>query len=237
MGDLRGITALVTGASSGIGLAAAEAMVQAGAWVGMVARTQTVLAEEAERVGGHAIAMDIASPPAVHRITEYLAELIGGVPDVIVNSAGAFSMAPFAETDPADFDRQVDANLRGPFLVTRAFLPGMLERGSGHIVNVGSIAGRLAMSGNAAYSATKYGLRGMHEVLAAELSGTGVRATLVEPAATDTRLWDPVDPDTRSDLPSRSQMLRAKDVARAILYVVAQPAEVEISHLAIRSIE
>ncbi|HUE95696.1 MAG TPA: SDR family oxidoreductase, partial [Longimicrobiaceae bacterium] len=153
----------------------------------------------------------------------------------IVNSAGAFTLAPFTETDPHDFDAQLGANLRGPFLVTRAFLPAMLERGSGHIVNIGSIAGRLAMPGNAAYSASKFGLRGLHEVLAAELRGTGVRATLIEPAATDTPLWDAVNPDARDDLPSRSQMLGPDDVARAILFALEQPGSVEVSHLAVQA--
>ena len=110
----------------------------------------------------------------------------------------------------------------------------MLERGSGHIVNVGSVAGRLAIPGNGAYSASKFGLRGLHAVLAQELRGTGVRCTLVEPAATDTALWDALNPDARSDLPRRGEMLRPEDVARAVLFAVTQPRGVELSHLAIR---
>jgi NADP-dependent 3-hydroxy acid dehydrogenase YdfG len=111
----------------------------------------------------------------------------------------------------------------------------MLARGSGHVVNVSSIAGRLAFPGNAAYSASKFGLRGMHEVLAAELRGTGVRATLIEPAATDTPLWDALQPDDRPDLPSRTSMLNVEDVARAIVYAVEQPAGIEVSLLALQS--
>jgi len=233
--ELKGKTALVTGASRGIGLAVARALVEAGAWVGMVARTHDELARVAEEVGGHAIPTDVTSPAAVHRLAGYLTELLGDVPDVLVNSAGAFSLAPLAETDPDDFERQVAVNLRGPFLTIRAFLPPMLARGSGHVVNLGSVAGRTAFPGNAAYGASKFGLRGMHEVLAQEIRGTGVRATLVEPAATDTPLWDPLDPDARDDLPSRGRMLSPGDVARVVLFAVSQPAGVELPVVSVQS--
>ena len=111
----------------------------------------------------------------------------------------------------------------------------MLERGSGHVVSIGSVAGRVAFPGNGAYGASKFGLRGLHAVLAEEVGGTGVRATLIEPAATDTPLWDPLDPDARGDLPSRAAMLRPEDVARAVVYALAQPAGVEVSTLALRA--
>lgn len=229
-------TALVTGASRGIGLAVAHALSEAGMWVGMVARSEDVLAAATAEARGHAFLADVASPNSVDDLADRVRAAIGRAPDVLVNSAGAFALVGFTETTTEEFDRQLAVNLRGPFLVTRAFLPEMIERGSGHVVNVGSIAGRVALPGNAGYSASKYGLRGMHEVLVAELQGTGVRTTLVEPAATDTPLWDPLDPDSRSDLPSRSQMMSAGDVARAIAYAVQQPPGLEISILALRSI-
>jgi NAD(P)-dependent dehydrogenase (short-subunit alcohol dehydrogenase family) len=235
LGELKGKTALVTGASQGIGLAVARALADAGAWVGMVARTERDLAQAAELVGGHAIPADISEAADVHRIGAYLHELLGGAPDLLVNAAGSFVLAPFAETDPMAFDRQVGANLRGPYLLTRAFLPEMLERGDGHIINIGSVAGRVALPGNSAYAASKFGLRGMHEVLSEEVRGTGVCATLIEPAATDTPLWDPYDPDSRPDLPSRSGMLRPEDVARAVVFVAAQPRGVEIHLLSLRA--
>lgn len=232
---LRGRTALVTGASRGIGRAVANALAAAGAWVGLVARGEADLAAAAAECGGLALPADVSSPQDVHGLTAYLLELLGDAPDLLVNAAGVFSLAPFAETDPAEFDRHLAVNLRGPFLTTRALLPLMLARRSGHVINIGSVAGREAFPGNAAYGASKFGMRGMHEVLAAEVRGTGVRASLVEPAATDTPLWDPVDPDGRDDLPSRSQMLRAEDVARAVLFAAAQPAGVEIPLLVVRS--
>jgi NAD(P)-dependent dehydrogenase (short-subunit alcohol dehydrogenase family) len=232
---LRGRTALVTGASRGIGLAVARDLARAGAWVGMVARTERELARAAGEVGGHSIPADVTSAGAVHGLVGYVTELLGDTPDILVNAAGTFALAPIARTDPDTFERQIAVNLCGPFLLMRALLPLMLARRSGHIVNIGSVAGRVAFPENGAYSASKFGLRGLHEVLVQETRGTGVRATLVEPGATDTALWDPVDPDGRDDLPSRAQMLSPDDVARAVVFAATQPAGVEIPVIAVQS--
>lgn len=232
---LHGRIALVTGASRGIGLAVARQCAEAGARVGMVARTEAVLRAAAEAVGGHAIPADIASPAGVQHLAAAVTDRWGRVPDLLINCAGVFSLAPLADTEPAEFERHLAVNLRGPFLLMRAFLAGMLSRGTGHIINVGSVAGRLALPGNAGYGASKFGLRGLHEVLAEEVRGTGVRATLIEPSATDTPLWDGLDPDNRTDLPSRAQMLRPEDVARTVLFAATQPLNVEISLLAVRA--
>jgi len=232
--SLEGRTALVTGASSGIGRATSAMLVSAGAWVGMIARRPEMLAEAALEAGGHAISADISQPTGVHHLTEYVSDHLDGASvDIVINAAGAFSLAPIAETDPAEFEAQIAANLTGSFLVMRAFLPPMLAAGRGFIVNIGSIAGRTALPGNGAYGASKFGLRGLHDVLLQEIAGTGVRATLVEPAATDTPLWDPLDPDSRPDLPSRSSMLRPEDVADAVLWSVTRPQHVQIPHLAV----
>jgi NADP-dependent 3-hydroxy acid dehydrogenase YdfG len=144
-----------------------------------------------------------------------------------------FAIASAAEETVAAFDAAVAVNLRAPFLVNRAVLPSMLQRGSGLIVNIGSVAGRKALRGNTAYSASKFGLRGYHAVLLEELRGTGVRATLLEPSATDTPLWDPLDPDSNPELPSRSAMLAAEDVAAAVMFLATRPETVRIPLLQI----
>ena len=142
-------------------------------------------------------------------------------------------MEACASESVSSFDAHVSINLRAPFLVTRAVLPGMLARGSGLIVNVGSVAGRKAFPGNGAYAASKFGLRGFHEVLLEELRGTGVRASLIEPAATDTALWDDLDPDSDPNLPDRADMMTPQQVADAIMFVALRPEGVSVPHLAL----
>jgi NADP-dependent 3-hydroxy acid dehydrogenase YdfG len=234
-GQLSGVTALVTGASRGIGMEIARQLAGSGARVAMAARGESELRRVAGEIGAHAVPLDISSADSISDLAGQMDELLGGCPDVLVNAAGAFSLSSIAETQVEQFDLQLAVNLRGPFLLIRALLPRMLERGSGHIINIGSVAGRTAFPGNGAYSASKFGLRGLHEVLSEELRGTRVRATLLEPSATDTSLWDHLDPDSRDDLPSRSSMMRADQVARAVLFALAQPAEVQISVISMRA--
>ena len=153
--------------------------------------------------------------------------------DVLVNAAGVFDLAPVVETRAEILSRNLGVNLAGAVNVTRAFLPGMLVAGSGLVINVGSVSGWKAFPGNAAYSASKYGLRGFHDVLLEELRGTGVRACLLEPGAVDTAIWDPLDPDTAPHLPDRAQMLRPADVARAMGFVAGLPGTVAVPLLRI----
>ena len=246
---LVGRTALVTGASRGIGREVARRLATRGARVHAVARSGDALADLALEVsrggrggdgsarggeGGGAVepvVCDLRDDASVWLALDELAERAGGPPDLVVNAAGVFGIAPVAEETVNGFDAQIAVNLRAPFLVIRALLPAMLERGSGTIVNVGSVSGRKAFPGNGAYSASKFGLRGLHEVLVEELRGTGVRATLEEPAATDTGLWDPLDPDDDPDLPSRREMLAVSDVAEAVLFAVTRPAGVTLPAL------
>lgn len=196
----------------------------------MVARGRERLEAAAREAGGRAVAADVADAAGADAVRR----AVGTQPvDILVNAAGSFELAPVAETDPDMFARMIDGNLMAPFLTIRALLPGMLEAGRGHVVTIGSVAGRQAFPQNGAYSASKFGVRGLHAVLDEELRGTGVRATLVEPAATDTTLWDPLDPDGREDLPSRSAMLSPERVAESVLYIVTRPPDVRIPAIAV----
>jgi NADP-dependent 3-hydroxy acid dehydrogenase YdfG len=235
---LSGVTAVVTGASSGIGRAAAVRLAGAGARVVLVARSTQRLqhALAAVRASGRAACVacsaDVATEEGVDGVRAAVAALgSDGGPDVVVHAAGAFELAPLARTSVASFDRMVAVNLRGAFLLMRAFVPDMLARGSGHFVTIGSVAGRQAFPENGAYSASKFGVRGLHAVLAAELRGTGVRATLVEPAATDTPLWDGIDGERHAGLPPRGTMLAASAVADAVLHAVTRPYDVAIPNI------
>ena len=214
--------ALVTGASRGIGAATAAALVGAGYRVIRIARSPMPPLAHC-----HDIAADLADPAARTAALADIARALG-VPDVIVNNAGSFLLAPLEESSDALLREQLAINLEAPFAVARTFLPAMRLRGHGTHVLVGSIADWRAFPENAAYSASKFGARGLHEVLLEEMRGSGVRCTLVSPGPTDTAIWDPMDPDRRTDLPSRAEMLRPSDVADAILYAVAAPRQVQI---------
>ncbi len=233
MDDLAGRSALVTGATSGIGAACARALASAGAEVFLVARRRDLLARIADEIGGHDLPADLADDGQVENLSAEVAARLGGTPDVLVHAAGVFSLAPLHQTGVEDLDRSLTVNLRSAFLLARAFLPGMLRRNRGDIVLVGSVAGRAAFPDNGAYSASKFGLRGMHEVLREETRGTGVRTSLVEPGACDTPLWDPIDRDRHPGLPPRDGMLEAGQVAEAILFLVTRPATVQIPLLQI----
>jgi NAD(P)-dependent dehydrogenase (short-subunit alcohol dehydrogenase family) len=225
---LAGRTALITGASRGIGRATAARLAAAGAHVALVARGGARLTEAATEIGGAALPCDLGDEAAVEALAGRLRAVWPAAPDIVVNAAGAFALAPIAETGIADFDRHLGLNLRAPFLVIRALLPSMLERGSGHIVSIGSVAGRQAIPGNGAYSASKFGLRGLHAVLELEVRGTGVHCTLIEPAATDTPLWDAIDRSVHPGLPLPARMLAADDVADAVLYAVTRSPRTSI---------
>jgi NAD(P)-dependent dehydrogenase (short-subunit alcohol dehydrogenase family) len=224
MKELAGQLAIVTGASRGIGAAAAARLHQLGAHVVRIARSLDD--------GDHERMLDVRcdlTGPSAPATLDALLEL--GPPHIVVSNAGAFTMAPLHETSTATFDAQVAVNLRAPFLVAQAFLPAMRQAGRGVFVQVGSIADHVGFPGNSAYAASKYGLRGLHESLVAEYRGSRVRLCLVSPGPTDTAVWDPVDPDTRPYLPDRAEMLRPADVAEAIAWVAMRPAHVHVDWL------
>ncbi len=224
MSALAGRVALVTGASRGIGAATAEALRAAGARVVRVARALPPGADFLD------LPADLTDAAQVEALAERVRREVGP-PDVVVSNAGGFLLRPLERTTVADFDAQVAINLRAAFAVARAFLPMLRDAGRGCFVTVGSVADHVGFPENAAYAASKYGLRGLHETLLAEFRGTGVRLTLVSPGPTDTDIWAPFDPDRREGFPRRAEMLRPADVADAVLFVATRPPHVLVDWL------
>lgn len=223
---LVGKLALVTGASRGIGLAVADELRAAGAHVVRLARS--LHDASGDRLTD--LQCDVTVPTDVDRAAgRVVSEL--GVPDIVVNNAGIFFIKPLVETTPADFTATLATNLTGPYLVARALVPRMVERGSGHLVTIGSISDYIGFPGSTAYAASKFGLRGMHEVIRAETAKSGVRTTLVSPGPVDTDIWDEVRPDEKPGFTKRKDMMRAEDVAEAVLFAVTRPARVAITEI------
>jgi NADP-dependent 3-hydroxy acid dehydrogenase YdfG len=225
MSALDGKVAVVTGASRGIGLAVAGALEGSGAEVFRLSRSL----KAASRKGRTDIRCDVSDPEAVSRAAAQI--LDASVPDIVVNNAGFFFLRPLGDIKPADFAAMISVNLTGAFLVARALLPAMVEEGRGHLVTVGSISDYRTFSGNAAYAASKWGLRAMHEVIASEVATSAVRTTLVSPGPVNTELWDEIDPDTREGFTKRADMLHAEDVADAVLYAVTRPPRVDVTEI------
>ena len=233
MPSLGGKTAVVTGASRGIGAGIAEALGSQGVRVALVARNEAKLKERAARIKGSIpVTCDVSDPKSVEQATRRIAGELNGAPDILVNNAGIFSVAVVEETTAETFIETINTNLVGPFLFVRAFLGDMKKRKGGHIVTIGSISDRTIYTGNAAYSAAKFGLRAVHEVLRAELRGTGVRTSLISPAATDTEMWDSVTvTDPVANPHSKRPMLDPDDVVRAVMFAISQPERVNVDEL------
>ena len=206
--ELRGKKALVTGASSGIGAATARALAAAGARVLLLARRQPELERVAATLGDRAAAVhavDLTDADAVARVASRITADVG-TPDIVVNNAGAGQWKFVDETTPAEAVQMMAVPYFAAFFVTRAFLPGMLARGSGHIVNVSSVASRFVWPGAAAYTAARWAVRGFSEALRADLAGTGIGITLVEAGAVASSYWDN-NPGSRERLPGVSRLI------------------------------
>jgi NADP-dependent 3-hydroxy acid dehydrogenase YdfG len=223
----------VTGASRGIGAGIASALAGEGVRVVMLARNEARLNEAAKRLKGSVpIACDVSDPESVEKAARQIGKELGAAPDILVNNAGIFGVSIVEETTTDFFVEAINTNLVGPFLFVRAFLADMKKRKSGHIVTIGSTADRAIFTGNAAYSAAKFGLRAVHEVLRAELRESGVRASLISPAATDTEAWNSVAVTDPAGKPhSTRPMLSPDDVVAAVMFALTQPERVNIDEL------
>jgi NAD(P)-dependent dehydrogenase (short-subunit alcohol dehydrogenase family) len=224
--QLAGRVAVITGASRGIGAAAAETLAGEGARVIRLARTL----RDVTRDNVEDVRCDLTDPQQVSRVAERIIAQYGA-PDIVVSNAGAFLLRALEATETAEVDLQLAVNVKAPFYIAKAFLPSMRAAGKGSFISIGSVADHVGFPENAAYAASKYGLRGLHETLVAEYSGTGVRLTLISPGPTDTNMWDSVDLDNREGFTPRAMMLRPADVAEAITFVATRPSHVVIGML------
>ena len=214
-GSLTGEVAIVTGASSGIGAATARELGCRGATVALAARRVDALEAGAERIraaGGEAVAIqtDVSRESQLTRLVDQVVDSFGRV-DILVNNAGIAWTRPLASTSQADVERVTDVNLLAAMLLTRAVVPGMVDRGHGAIITIGSLSGRVAME--PLYSATKYGLRGFSLALRRQLAGTGVSVSLVSPGNVRT----PMTAHVKAHLPE------PEVVADAVADLVARP--------------
>lgn len=226
------MTVLVTGASQGIGAAVALAFAaEPDARLVLVSRSEDKLqavAEECRERGTEAevAPCDVTDEAAVDALAERVRQW-GGAPDVLVNNAGLFEPGGVLETSPEAFRRQLEVNAVSAFLVTRAFLPAMLARGSGRILMMGSVASVRGYPGGTAYGAAKHALLGLARSLREETAGTGVGVTTLLPGATLTPSWDGVD------LPPE-RLMPPEDIARVAVEVATLSARSVVEEVLIR---
>ncbi len=229
---LRGRRALITGASGGIGAAVSRALAAAGARTLLVARRQEPLRALADALpGASSHPADLRDAAAVQALCAAAPGHLGGPVDLLVNNAGLFTLRPLDATDDATIESMLALNLAAPFRLIRGLLPAMRSSGRGHIVTIGSIADRHAFPENGVYAASKHGARALHEILRMESRGSGVRATLIAPSATNTTIWDPVEPERHGGVPARDAMLDPAAVADAVLWAVTRAADVNIDEM------
>ncbi|MCE2422502.1 MAG: SDR family NAD(P)-dependent oxidoreductase [Gemmatimonadetes bacterium] len=249
-GSVRGRVALVTGASAGIGEACARRLAADGARVvlwarrldrlhslagtidpGWAGRNSSGAASEGSPVAGVA-SVDVRDRAAVFAEARRLADQ-GTIPDIVVNNAGlAAGLAPVAEGDPDNWDRMIDTNVKGLLFVMRAFLPHMLRRGSGHIINIGSIAGRQVYPDGNVYCASKFAVRAITEGASQETLGTGVRVSAVNPGLAETEfsiVRFAGDSQRASSVYDGIRALSGDDVADVVAYVAAAPPHVNVA--------
>jgi NADP-dependent 3-hydroxy acid dehydrogenase YdfG len=229
-------TAVVTGASSGIGAATARALAAEGFRVVCAARRADRIAALAEEIGGTAVTCDVTSAESVAG----LATAVGDTLHVLVNNAGgAFGSDPVATADPEQWRAMYDVNVLGTLHVTQALLPALRASGDGLVLNVGSTAGRIAYEGGGGYTAAKHGTQVLTETLRLELCGEPIRISEIAPGMVRTEEFSAVrfgGDQEKADAVYAGvpDPLVAEDVADAIAWIATRPSHVNIDELVIR---
>ncbi len=231
--------AFVTGATSGFGAAIAARLARDGARVVLAGRRLDRLQEQAERLGdrAHPLALDVRDRAAVEAAVAGLPGPFAAV-DILVNNAGlALGLEPAQRASLDDWDTMIDTNCRGLVTCTRAFLPGMVARGRGHVVNIGSVAGSYPYPGGNVYGATKAFVHQFSLNLRSDVLGTNVRVTSIEPGMAETEfslVRFQGDAEKAGKVYQGVQPLSADDVAEAVAWCVSLPAHVNVNEIAIR---
>ena len=243
---LEGKVAVVTGASTGIGKSIALALADRGASVALASRREGLLRELATRIedaGGAALAhrADVTVLDDVRSLVDACSERFGRI-DILVNNAGIMPLSPLSEARIEDWKRMVDVNVTGVLSCIAAVLPGMIERGSGHVVNIGSLAGRRPFPGGTIYAATKFAVRALSWGMHLELGAShGIRVTDVQPGFVATDLLEGVpDAETRAAWErawAERRTLQPEDVARAVLFALTSPEHVSVSEVLVRPVD
>jgi len=242
MPKLDGKVAVVTGASSGIGEATAEALAAEGATVVVAARREERLTDLAKRIeenGGRvlAAACDVADEGQAHGLIRKAEEEFGKV-DILVNNAGVMLLSTVGKGLSDEWRRMFDVNVLGLLYTTDAAIETMKKQGSGHLVNVSSVAGRkVTRDSSGVYAGSKFAVGAISEGLRQELLEDNIRVTIVEPGAVATELTDHItDEDARNSLGGilNLERLQAEDIANAIVYAVTQPGRVSVNEILIR---
>ncbi len=249
-GKLEGSVALVTGASSGIGAATARSLAAAGAAVSLAARRADRLAElarEIESAGGKVLVheTDVTDQEQATEAVEATVRELGGL-DILVNNAGVMLLGQIENAPIEEWERMVHVNLLGLMYTAHAALPHLLEAASSgrrkvaDMINISSVAGRVARSGSGVYNLTKFGVGAFSESLRQEVTRRHVRVALVEPGAVDTELTTHLRPEIREQSKKRfenMEILEAGDIAEAITYIVTRPRRMAVNEMLIRPTE
>jgi len=246
MANLQGRNVFITGASSGIGRATALAFAREGSRLLLCGRRLEPLAElareltEAGAADVHAFTLDVSDGQAVRSTLAELPEAWRDV-DVLVNNAGlSRGLTKVYEQEPEDWQEMIDTNVLGLLHVTRAVVPRMVERGAGHVINLGSTAGHMTYANGAVYCASKAAEKAISEGLKLDLMGTAVRVTSIDPGMVETDFWRVRfrgDEEKAAKVYANITPLQPEDVADTIVWAAGRPAHVNIHTILMTSID